>query len=116
MKLQGLILFVIFAASSAALAAAFKEDTKNRKLMFTSIENKFATVYSNRLENLNSVRNNGVGDGASHATEKNGIKKGSDQLKESNSSDENDGRNGSRGSTTDSHHSIDLRNWHPGSN
>lgn len=84
--------------------------------MFTANEKKFATVDSRRSENLSGDRINVTGDGASHATEKNAINTGSDQLKNSTVSDENDGRNGSRSSTTDSHHSTDLRNWTPGSN
>ncbi|XXG84853.1 hypothetical protein AAC387_Pa11g0071 [Persea americana] len=110
MKLHGLILFVIFAASAAAITASFKEDIKNGKLMPN--ENEFTSVDSRRLENLNSVRINGAGDsdGAS------GVDAGADRSKDSTGTDENDGRNGSRGSTADSHHSTDLRHWPPGTN
>lgn len=41
---------------------------------------------------------------------------GADQSKDSTGTDENDGRNGTRGSTTDSHHSTDLIHWPPGTN
>lgn len=108
MKVHGLILFVIFATSAAAITASFKEDIKNRKLM--SNENKFTTVNSLRVDNLNGVRINGDGDGASD------VDAGADQSKDPSGSDENDGGNGSRTSTTDSHHSTDLIHWKPGTN
>ena len=107
MKVHGLILFVILATSAAAITASFKEDIKNRKVM--SNENKFTTVNSLLLDNLNGVRITGASDGAS------GVDAGADQSKDPSGSDENDGRNGSR-TSTDSHHSTDLVHWKPGTN